>query len=71
MDVRDLALWTRSAQKKLLYDQLRHIQAVRVGGATEEGYAQIMNDIQQQIRTLDGQDNIAKAWEELKLMRKG
>lgn len=71
MDARDQAFWLRAARRKILFDQLRAIQAVRAGQMTDEGYLQTLDELKEQVLALDGKDTVANNWEELKLKRRG
>lgn len=72
LDIRDLAFWFREAQKKLIREQLKAIQAARLAVAGNNDYKMVTTELEKQLRELDlGKKKVIKEnWEELKLMRK-
>jgi hypothetical protein len=67
MDVRDLAFWLRAAKRKILLDQIRHIQAVRAGMAEQDGYMRSVNELQDQVRFIDEEtDIVQRNWQDLR-----
>ena len=71
MDARDLAYWAREARRKILFDQIRAIQAVRAGMADEVFYNRKITELRYQISDVDHSETIRDNWKELKRKRKG
>jgi len=73
LDVRDLAFWSREAQKKLLLDQIKAIQAARFAMAKDAAYQEIMTDLQRKIIEVDlGPINATREnWNSLKEIGRG
>jgi len=71
LDVRDIAFWLRAARKKIILDQIRHIQAVRAGMAESEYYMSKINELKAQMNDADGQETIRQNWDDLKETKRG
>jgi hypothetical protein len=72
-DVRDLAFWFKEAQKKLLQNQIKAIQAARYAQANNSDYQEIMTGLQSQISKIEfGEEKVVKEnWNELRKMKRG
>lgn len=72
-DVRDQVFWFRQAQKKLIQDQIKAIQACRFAQANDSAYQEIMTGLQNQINALEfGEEKVVKeSWSELRAMGRG
>ncbi|NCC60056.1 MAG: hypothetical protein EOM12_03770 [Verrucomicrobiae bacterium] len=53
LDLRDLMFWFRQAQKKMVQDQLKRIQAARLAMAENSSYERVCNDLEIQIHELE------------------
>lgn len=74
MDVRDLAFWFREAQKKLVSDQIKAINAARLAMDAEgREYQRVNEELQTQLKKIDkGEDRaVLENWEELRAREKG
>lgn len=71
LDVRDIAFWLRAARRKILFDQIRHIQAVRAGMASDEYYRDRIGELRAQINEVDHREVIDQNWEDLKALKSG
>lgn len=73
MDVRDLRFWFIEAQKKLVQDQMKRIQAARMAMAENTAYSKILSEFERQLHSLspDGEDRIRENWQDLKQRGKG
>lgn len=69
MDVRDLAFWSREAQKKLVGEQMKLIQAVRIGMAQDGDYERIIAEMDGQMNDIEG--NPQCDWEYFRSRGKG
>lgn len=68
MDVRDVAFWKIQAQKKMLEDQIKRLQAARSSVALDADYAGILGDLTEQLREIEhGTETVVRQnWQDLK-----
>lgn len=73
LDVRDLVIWWRKAQKYLIELQLKNIQAARMAMVDNSAYCEVISALEMEIDILHrGRDEIIKDnWNDLKLIGKG
>jgi hypothetical protein len=60
-----------AARRKILFDQIRHIQAVRAGLAPENSYVEIIGELRAQINYMDKEESVRQNWDDLKVMKRG
>jgi len=67
-----LSFWFKEAQKKLVEDQLKAIQASRLGMVQDKDYQMAIAEYDRQLKELKlGKDKIVESnWDDLKLMRR-
>jgi len=67
-----MAFWFKQAQKKLITEQIKNIQATRLAMAKDSDYEKAINTYESQLRELElGKEHIVKeSWDDLKLMGK-
>lgn len=71
MDVRDMAFWLYAARRQIILNQIRHIQAVRAGMATNEYYIDRVNELKAQLNGIDETEVIQQNWDDLKAKKRG
>jgi hypothetical protein len=70
MDIRDLEIWYREAQRFLVETQIKRIHAARLAWADNAGYNVVMGGLNSQLAKLSGENTVKRNWEELKAMRR-
>lgn len=72
MDIRDFQFWTKQAQKKLIIDQIKNIQACRLAMDEGKHYNDALSEYQAQLRELEVEKEviIKENWNDLKMLRR-
>jgi len=70
MDIRDLEIWYKEAQRFLVETQIKRIHAARLAFADSAGYNAVMGGLNFQLAKLSGENTVKRNWEELKAMRR-
>ncbi len=72
LDIREASFWFKQAQKKLVTEQLKNIQATRIAMARDSDYEKAVGAYESQLREIElGKEHIIKeSWDDLKLMGK-
>lgn len=72
LDIREASFWFKQAQKKLITEQIKNIQATRIAMSKDNDYEKAIGIYENQLREIElGKEYIVKeSWDELKLMGK-
>ena len=68
MDIRDLAYWAKEAKKKIIFDQLRRIQAARSAQVKDDVFQNIVAQLENELKKIQiGEKKFYQSsWEELR-----